>query len=816
MKHHPAPRRRTGFAPDRVRDAATAAAAGLIVALGLAQSPLAHAQAPCINTAVAPSAEEQRLTAKLTTGNANAFAVDVLTGTGFDRFQTDFIAALCGASPPASYDQALAVVRAQGQMLWRAAVDRVQGRKVTGPAATLASFPRGDDRMLYWARLTMSKALRQWQPGFALSTAERDELQYQLQRASRGQYDINFPEGPTFTRVVISATDAYGFPAPGANGTGLRNGSPSAAIALSLDGSRVKLPDGTTAVVEAYVLPVSYAPYISGMQEDTLGPLFQPGTRRADASITLGQGVGDQFWLEQWNGRFHGPTAGNDNTSLCPTTNNGRIPPNGECDIYPPVRWLGYDAKPWQLANPPQFTQTTLPIAQMIDEDTGSAVPRPPGDTATGPGAFDVVWHPNYTAFTNCTATPTLVFNSPVPTFPLPTTYPYPITPPQQTWCARMGGGGDYAANESAYRNTLMRDTLGLAIPAGHISTPVMSRFLTNNTVVTDSTYEAYRNSIVQQGRNLVLSVARNLRAPQTPLVTQAPPVDIYLWPGEVGPGSEALTNLRLTITERSTDASVNDRATTNIQKPYMTVYAPPNPNGVAIIVAPGGGYDHGTVDKEGTDVAWAFNPIGVTVFVLTYRLPREGHLDREDVPLQDAQRAIRYVRAHAADWKLDPAKIGIAGFSAGGHVAGSLGTLYDKPAYTPVDAMDSISARPNFMLLLYPVITMDLTWGHAGSRVALLGNTVTPAQIAQWSVENWINAATPPGFVAMANNDTTVNPAHNGIFFSQRLAQFGVPTELHVYPSGGHGFGIRGGIGDGRLWPAQAMDWMKSIGMLP
>jgi acetyl esterase/lipase len=451
----------------------------------------------------------------------------------------------------------------------------------------------------------------------------------------------------------------------------------------------------------------------------------------------------------------------------------------------------------------------------MLADDTGSGVPRPPTDTAVAPDAFDVVWHPNYTTYPDCTSTNVVVFNSPVPGFPLPFSYPYPVTPPAASWCARQGGAGDYVANESAYRNTLLRDTLGLTIPAGHISTPVMTRFLTTSTnVITDSMFESYRSSIVQQGRNLVFSVARNTNAAPTPLVAQPAPYDTYIWPNQVGPGSEALTSLKLTLQERSTDASINDRAVTGVTRPTLTVYAPLNPSGVAIVVAPGGGYSHETIDKEGTDVAWAFNPIGVTVFVLTYRMPSEGHADREDVPLEDGQRAMRFIRANASQWHLDPAKIGIMGFSAGGHLAGALGTLYDKATYAPVDNADSISARPDFMVLLYPVITMDLTFGEPGTRTSLLGSKPTAAQITQWSVENWVTSNTPPAFVAMAANDGTVNPPHNGILFSQKLAAAGVATELHEFPLGGHGFGIRGAIGEGLTWPVLAQRWMASIGM--
>jgi hypothetical protein len=263
------------------------------------------------------------------------------------------------------------------------------------------------------------------------------------------------------------------------------------------------------------------------MQEETLAPWFMPGPQRVDASITMSQGSGDQFNLEMWNGRFHGPSAGNDGITLCPTANNARIPPNDDCDVYPPAKFLGYSPVPWQRDFPPQFTTTTLPIAAMINAATGSGVPRPPGDSfppanlpASYPdptGAFGVQWHINYTIFPDCNNPATVNVNTNTFEFPPPT----PPIAPRPTDCARQGGGGDYLSNESAYRNTLLRDVFGLSIPAGHIHTPVMTRFSTgDNALITDAMFEAYRTGIVQQGRNLVFTVLRNL-GPQPPLVTQ-------------------------------------------------------------------------------------------------------------------------------------------------------------------------------------------------------------------------------------------------------------------------------------------------------
>jgi hypothetical protein len=326
-------------------------------------------------------------------------------------------------------------------------VNRVQGRLSVALSGDLTQVPRSDDRPLYWTRVTMTRALNRWNPPWGLTTDQRAELQLQFERTSRGQLDINFLPGPQYKRLLLSSFDVFTLPAPGTNGTGMRNGNPSAATALSMDGNRTKLPDGTTLLVEVFVLPVSYPPFglkdpsptnptNFAMQEETLDPYFRPGPLRVDASISMSQGGGDQFNLEQWNGRFHGPAAGNDGITLCPTANNARIPPNDDCDVYPPAKFLGYNPVPWQKEFPPQFTVSTLPIAAMINAATGAGVPRPPGDSfppANLPpsypdptGAFGVQWHVNYTVFRDCSNPATVNVNVNTFQFPPPT----PPTPP--------------------------------------------------------------------------------------------------------------------------------------------------------------------------------------------------------------------------------------------------------------------------------------------------------------------------------------------------------------------------------------------------
>ena len=486
----------------------------------------ALAQAPCIDESVPIVIEEQRLINMLP-NNTEPAPTLIMRAAGFDQFAPNLIRKLCAADAPASLAEAQGLANAEGRKLWRAAVDRAQGKKVEG------TLPRSDDRPLYWTRLTMRKALRQWQPSFAMTAAERAAFIYEFERHSRGQYDIDFPAGPVQKRILVSGFDPFTLGNPGTVGTGIRIGNPSGATILSLDGQRLTLADGTKVAVETYILPVNYTEFNMGMVEDTVAPHMQPGPKRVDASLSVSQGGGFTFNLEHWNGRFHGPTAGNDELAnmgqQCPGNASTRLPysPVG-CNVYPPERWLGYNPFPWVKNSPPQFTATTKPIDSMIKAETGKVggtFQRPPGDTHPVPDeVYDVVWGLDYTAYPNCDVPSTQPRNSPTETVYPPTR---PTVYPGAEECARQGAGGDYLSNEVAYRNTLMRDTFGLTIPAGHIHTPVMTRFGTNNNpgngaptdVITDATFEAYRDTIVEQTRRLIFVVGQNLHegAPTPP-----------------------------------------------------------------------------------------------------------------------------------------------------------------------------------------------------------------------------------------------------------------------------------------------------------
>jgi hypothetical protein len=302
---------------------------------------LAHAAPPpaqCVDPTIPLVLEEQRL-GNLLPGTTVPAPQRIMEASGFDRFGPEFEQKLCNGGP-GNYRAAWAIVTTEGEKLWRAMVDRVQGRHVEG------DLPQSDDRPLYWARLTMTKVLRQWQPKFEMTAEQRDELLWQFERASRGQYDIKFPGGPKNKRVIVSGFDPFTLGNPGSIGTGIRIGNPSGATILSLDGQTKKLANGDTLHFETYILPVNYPPFDRGMQEDTLGPHFEPGPKRVDASITVSQGGGFEFWLEQWNGRFHGPSAGNDGIVYCPGPESTRLPHLHECNIYPPERWLGYASRP--------------------------------------------------------------------------------------------------------------------------------------------------------------------------------------------------------------------------------------------------------------------------------------------------------------------------------------------------------------------------------------------------------------------------------------------------------------------------------------
>lgn len=269
------------------------------------------------------------------------------------------------------------------------------------------------------------------------------------------------------------------------------------------------------------------------------------------------------------------------------------------------------------------------------------------------------------------------------------------------------------------------------------------------------------------------------------PASVQTPLETIPLWPGKA-PGGEKVT-AEEGVVLRSGPANPNDTAFTHIINPFLMVRRPAKPNGAAIVMAPGGGYIRIAQSRLGGSFDKFYADQGVTVFILLYRLPGDGWAAGHDVALQDVQRAIRLIRSRAAEFQLDPARVGVIGFSAGGHVAGLAATRFADKVYEPVDAADSLSARPMVAGLFFPVITAMLPHAHKGSIDQLIGTTPTDAVREAASVERHVPADAPPTFVATALSDNVV-PPENAFLISQALRAKKIPTELHAFELGGHG----------------------------
>ncbi|MBO9708847.1 MAG: alpha/beta hydrolase [Caulobacter sp.] len=281
-----------------------------------------------------------------------------------------------------------------------------------------------------------------------------------------------------------------------------------------------------------------------------------------------------------------------------------------------------------------------------------------------------------------------------------------------------------------------------------------------------------------------VAGAARAREATPMPDPTEVLP----LWPGDP-PGSTGVTATE-TVTERGDAKGLRDRAVTHTRKPTLTVFRPAKPNGAAVILMPGGGYERVVVDKEGFETARWLADRGYACFVLLYRLPGDGWAAGADAPLQDAQRAVRLVRSKAGAMGFAPSRLAVMGFSAGGHVAASVTTRFDAQAYEPVDAADGLSARPDLSALIYPVISMGAS-AHTGSRRRLLGPSPTPEAVAAYSPDQGVGDKVPPVFLLHAADDATV-PVANTLMMFAALRAKAIPTEMHVFEEGGHGFGLR------------------------
>ena len=244
---------------------------------------------------------------------------------------------------------------------------------------------------------------------------------------------------------------------------------------------------------------------------------------------------------------------------------------------------------------------------------------------------------------------------------------------------------------------------------------------------------------------------------------------------------------------------------------PTVSVYLPSKEKatGAAVIICPGGGYGVLVIEKEGYAIARYFAEKGVAAFVLKYRLPDDKIMkDKSTGPLQDAQQSIRLVRRHAREWNIDPGKIGIMGFSAGGHLASTAGTHFNMPV---AGDPGGTSPRPDFMILVYPVISMTDSLGHGGSRKNLLGEAPDAEKIKLFSNELQVTDDTPPAFLIHAGDDKVVD-VDNSISFYEALRHHKVPAEMHIYPKGNHGFVLNIPIDD---WMSICMKWMKASSII-
>lgn len=251
-----------------------------------------------------------------------------------------------------------------------------------------------------------------------------------------------------------------------------------------------------------------------------------------------------------------------------------------------------------------------------------------------------------------------------------------------------------------------------------------------------------------------------------------------------------------------------------NVQTPEISVYLPSSRNatGKAVIVIPGGSYRFLAYDTGGTDIAKWLNSKGIAAFILKYRLPiASNNVVGHKSPLLDAQRAMRMVRHHAASWDLDPRQIGVIGLSAGGHLAASLSTLFDYGDKGSQDEVERYSSRPDFSILVYPVITSDPAFSHESSFLALLGENPKEELLLRYSIEKQINKDTPPTFLVHSADDAIV-PVENSIIYFQELKEKGIPTEMHIYPYGGHGFSLAIGRGHLSTWTDRVIDWIRSL----
>ena len=315
-------------------------------------------------------------------------------------------------------------------------------------------------------------------------------------------------------------------------------------------------------------------------------------------------------------------------------------------------------------------------------------------------------------------------------------------------------------------------------------------------------------------GAGLLLAAGQaSAQVPAGPSATAADPAaglpvlppdqTLLLWPG-----SPPNLGSRTPASGPPTQPSGKARG---ISTPTLGVYRPARPDGSAVIVCPGGGYAMLSMELEGSSPARRFNQDGVTVFVLTYRLPAEGWAEPAVVPLQDIQRAVRLVRARAAEFGVDPRRVGVLGFSAGGHLCASLANQHARQTYAPVDSADAQSAKPALAALIYPVVTMLPPLTYAPGLPLLLGANPSQAAMEAWSNERLVNADTPPVFIAQGRDDRLV-PVENSLMMLAAMRAANRPVEAHLFQQGRHGFGIGIPGQSNQDWPRLFVAWMRDV----
>ena len=288
----------------------------------------------------------------------------------------------------------------------------------------------------------------------------------------------------------------------------------------------------------------------------------------------------------------------------------------------------------------------------------------------------------------------------------------------------------------------------------------------------------------------------------------KAQELTLPLWPEGKIPGYKKTND----VEKRDTGEIIR---ISNVQIPEITVYRPSKrtANGQAVIICPGGGYTYLSYNWEGSDPARLLSAKGITAIVLKYRLPNaQTNPESYQYPLQDAQRAIRLVRFYAEKWNIHKDRVGIMGFSAGGHLASTAGTHFDNGNPNSPDSVEQQSSRPDFLVLVYPVISMSKNIMHKGSKNRLIGEKADETMAKLYSNELQVTKETPPSFLVHATDDKTV-PVENSLLFYQALKDNNIPAELHVFPKGGHGFGLGIGKGAAETWTDLCLEWLRNLG---